>query len=343
MSATSLAVLMAWAQWTLWDFGTKQICHNSITGDHRVVYGNGAVFSDGPFTELIPHPDDQDKAVLLGPGDDETRPFHTLDECGAHTPTPQQRGGFPDWKTARLDSAAGEEGTAWVSELQSKCETVALELTGPAPLRLLFTRYEAPTTVGDKPVSLWVGFGRLADYVLRPFASAEGRDRKDFEHFRNARSCCTNLGLHEDHFRESVRASRKRDAPETEEDGGPKAVPAELAAEALSGDHDWQVSVRGVMFWLWTSISRGWVTKVPDKELQRAQVERAKTLLHRILVWPLYHGDQPESIAVHSMTAGCVTVLHEGVVDKGEMSSSEAEGRSGHRVRLLRTSGGRAS
>ena len=166
MLATSLAVLMAWAQWALWDFGTKQICHNSITGDHRVVYGNGAVFSDGPFTELIPHPDDQDKAVLLGPGDDETRPFHTLDECGAHTPTPQQRGGFLDWKTARLDSAAGEEGTAWVSELQSKSETLALELTGPAPLRLLFTRYEAPTTVGDKPVSLWVGFGRLVDYAF---------------------------------------------------------------------------------------------------------------------------------------------------------------------------------
>ena len=80
-----------------------------------------------------------------------------------------------------------------------------------------------------------------------------------------------------------------------------------------------------------------------DKQLQGAQVERAKTLLHRLLTWPLYHGDQPESIAVHSKVAGCVTVLHDGVVDKGELVSSETASRHGNRTRVMRTSRGRAS
>ena len=106
-SAISLALLMASAQWSFWDFGSKQICHNSITGEHKVVFGEGAVFSDGPFRKIVAHPDSEDVAVLLGNGPVDTCAMHTMDECGAHTPVLQLRDGVEDWRVSERRSVRG--------------------------------------------------------------------------------------------------------------------------------------------------------------------------------------------------------------------------------------------
>ena len=166
MSAISLAVLMACAQWALWEFGSRQICHNRITGEHKIVYGPGAAFADGPFQKLLPHPDNPDVALLLGPGDPESAAVHRLDECGALTPTPVLRGGIEDYDVRTLWPDEDQESPLWTSELQAAFDTLVLDVSWGAALHMQFTRHFAPTLVGDKPVSLWLDFGRVSDYVF---------------------------------------------------------------------------------------------------------------------------------------------------------------------------------
>ena len=320
----------------MWEFGSKQVCHNALTGEHKVVFGDKAVFSDGPFARLRAHPDDPDVALLQGPGDPETCALHSMDECGALTPRRTMRRGFPDWELPAPDAPDGEEASVWVSDLQASFETLALELPGGRPLRLQFRRFEAPSDVGGKPVSLWVGFGRIADFVLRAGHGQDVRRYSDAAYWKRVRSMCTAGGLHEDNWREATRYRKKRAAPEAAPAAAAGAAVAGLGAEEQArADMDWEVSVRGLLWWLWRVVQRGQVTRTQNESLKRAQAERAEALLQRLLLWPVQGGEKPELLAVQCEDAGFLTVLAEGVVDKRELVESEAT--SGGACRDVRT------
>ena len=340
VSAISLALLMASAQWTLWDFGSKQICYNSITGEHKVVFGEGAVFPDGPFRHIVAHPDSEDVAVLLGDGPVDACAMHTMDECGAQTPAPQLRGGVEDWPVPRGGASEAGASTQWTSDLQHTYATLPLELAGVPPARLDFHRFDVPTMLGAKPVRLWVGFGRLADFVLRPLDTQTSRGYRDHRIFQAVLQTCKKLGVHEDNFRISSRASRKRVAPDGDEDG----EEPEGAGTVLDGpqaDEDWLMSFPAVLTWLWECVEKGRVTCSQDAALQRAQRVRAKALLHRLLGWPFGGGDEPATMAVRTPYGDFWTVLHGGIVDKAELLLAEGGVEAADpRVRDPRSSGG---
>ena len=197
-------------------------------------------------------------------------------------------------------------------------------------MHMQFTRHFAPTLVGDKPVSLWLDFGRVSDYVFRGSRGHEPKDRPDFKRFNTIKAFCVKAGLDEENFRDSSRATRKRQrSPEVMESDSQSAVPPDRAEEAQTGDRDWQVSVRGLLFWLWQVKLRGYVAKVEDTGQQARMLERVDQLLHGMVAWPLANGDKPEAFIVETLEPRCVTVLQDGVVDKAEMEASEVDSGAG--------------
>ncbi len=322
---------LAMQAWVLWDFATFQIVYNGLTGESRRVHGEGACFEGGPF-KLVWNEEYPGRAILVGLGsEDGSAPaVHFLDETGVasvawsadgtrYKVTPPSRGDKP-------------EHGRWCTELWEEVQEFDVQLVGARqePVRLHFCRTAAPQLVGDVPVSLWVTWASVWEWLVGRTFWWEGLTRLRYDKgYLAAVGICTQRGLDEGHFW-SVAASEVRPWKRRREGSEVDQCDADAGElEGLSAQKDYRVSVQGLLHWLWCVVERGYVQRTHRvaSDVSDAQLERARELLRMLLQWPLELEGSPV-VGVASESAMCVTVLDGARVNGAELCASEERMRS---------------
>ena len=159
---------MAGPPWRLWDLGTYQILGNDISGQSCLVYGEGAVFQDGPFVlrDGGAHPGGPALVGIEGP--DADRAFHPVTDSGIQAPARAVRDGKEDWEVHIPACGDKPARVEWASALQLETSAKALRFEGPPAVLCEFSLQMAPSMVGDTATSLWVCFSRVVDCLLGP-------------------------------------------------------------------------------------------------------------------------------------------------------------------------------
>ena len=142
-------------QWRLRDFGEYQQLRNTITGQSRRVYGEGACFEDGPF-ELFADSEFEQPFLLGTQGGDADRSIHLASETGMAAATEVLRNGRADWQISYPPDGEKPACAAWATDLAHDSQAFALSLLATRPFSAEFARFSVPANCGGKPVSLWI-------------------------------------------------------------------------------------------------------------------------------------------------------------------------------------------
>ena len=153
-------------RWQLVDFGVVQYLCDVVTGTFTRIYGAGqALFNDGPFELAFIH----ERPVVLGPGDDETRSLHCMDEPQYQVPlitrvVPASADEEDDYTvTSASDPTAPPQ---LLSDLQARRSDFALDIdTVVGPFKAEWAVFSAPRISGGKPVSVYVSFTWLLAFL----------------------------------------------------------------------------------------------------------------------------------------------------------------------------------
>lgn len=303
--ALSLVTMDALAnRWVLRDFGTLQFLWDSFSGLYFKVFGPGAVSEGGPWRleadegrpELVSLEEGGDGACTLFP-ECLSRLKVVVDETSGEVLVESR---------SETDQENFESLDVWRDLRKDTVVSQALEVPveGQPAFKSVFYWETVPTYCGDKPVSLWLSFSWLLDYVL-------GKDAPTFvwRYAATHEKYLLSLGLDESHVANSARSRDRKRRRVGEAD-------ASESESAMSSE--WRLSVQAAILFLEeVACSKRLGTRSKDKDVAKS---KARALLTAFLQWPR-HGE--EIIAFALPGSGCQMLLRGMQVDREILVESE--------------------
>jgi hypothetical protein len=301
-------------RWLLQDYGTMQCLRDVLTNESIRVFGPSASVDGGPW-ELTSV---DGKAILRSEKDDGSEEFAIPSELSRFRLSLDSEGQRLITESGQLASSTRIYNN-WLDAQKEMRQSKALQMNvrGYGEFKCEFVWDNMRTSCGDKPVSVWIGFSWVLDFVLGKSAVD-----KAFRYAGLLRFLLETAGLNELHFQESarsLRSARKR-----------KQAEAEAGEVGESLGTDWLASIPATLLFLEELVSNNKLGGAKDHQDFR---KRAEELFRTMLAWPLRDLD---ALAFALSRTGIEILLRGDEVDKEALEESEET--QGHANRL-RTSG----
>ena len=311
-TAASVAMAKLRERWVLQDFGTLQFLVDTLATQVITLHGPGAITSDGPWELSVA--DDRQVLLSLDGQIDATEYMGTLATLVLEVDSKNEIVVLRD----RTGSKPKENLDVWqkmhADVMVSKFLMVPVE--NFEKFQCEFFWAETPTLCGDKPVTLWMNFRWLLQYVF----GKKGVD-KAFRYAANFQKQLQKLGLATTHVVHTNRSERFR---RTEEDERCGDKPDSKTQQ------EWRISVLAAILFLEQIAFTGHFAR--GEQLPWHLSEKAQALLSALLTWPR----QGESdIAFALPETGCEILLRGMVVDHETLVESEAHIAKDKQIRIF--------
>ena len=288
-------------RWCLRDYGTLQYLWDTLAWTGFLIHERGAEGDRGPW-ELV---DREGDAHLQRIREDEgvMEELNPLDVPGVHVVDVDATGDLV------VKARFGDEPAEFVrlqtwqnqSRLKKTMKFLNIPLADSTTFGCEFTWTEYPLQCGDKPVSVWMSFPKVVEYVMGK--NAMSRCRKLVKQLWRV---LDSHGLAREHCRKA-------------EDLQP-----ECDDHIRANSQNWLVSVLACTIWLEYRVYDGYCSREARRLGSSAPKEvedtKAKLLLEMLFTWPRCGQDR---IAFAMPRSGCELLLKGMQVDCGILHASE--------------------
>ena len=311
-SARSQHIAME-GRWSLRDFGCMQFLWDGVSGEYIKVFGRGAVTDQGPW-ELFP----SEGGELLRSVCAEADPATVVDpaKLASLQITTNGDGELVVPRADADDNVKLIPLAVWRKQNSSESETKVLvfPVDGYPSFKCEFYWEKVPRMCGDQPVSLWVSWKWLVDFILGKKAVA-----KAWRYAQYLETHLESLGLAATHVVRSQRCGERfGEKPAAQEE----AKPAESNQVRVS-------MLAALLFLEDVTFSGGKYISADNKADDIGS--KAKAVLKAWLLWPRH---SESTIALALSRTPCEMLITGLEVDGGVLAESEQHTATHHNSRI---------